>query len=302
MVDSHLEPVTRRLHRDVLRVHGPDAVTYLQGQLSQDVAGLALGRSAWSFLLEPQGKVDAWLRVTRRGDEEVFLDFDGGSADAVIARLDRFKLRSKFEVERLEWECVAVRGTGLTGHHTTPPAGDSIVAPVEWPGLEGYDVLGKPGGATVPPGSTEVDAEQFEALRIAHGVPRMGAELTPATIPAEVGQWVVDASVSFTKGCYTGQELVARIDSRGGNVPRHLMPMTAEGGPDDVPPPGTVLSVDGVDAGRVTSSAWWGRIGQPVALAFVKRGVGPPTEVLLIPPADRPGKRVRAFLSELPLR
>src|SRR5690606_7561419 len=76
-------------------------------------------------------------------------------------------------------------------------------------------------------------SEALEALRIECGVPAMGAELTDATIPAEAGQWLIDASVSFSKGCYTGQELVARIDSRGGNVPRPVRGLRL--GQDDVP-------------------------------------------------------------------
>ena len=106
----------------------------------------------------------------------------------------------------------------------------------------------------------------------------MGAELTEDTIPAEAGQWVVDASVSFTKGCFTGQELVARIDSRGGNVPRHLRILDAEG---PAPAPGTELELDGAVVGRVTSSAG------SIALAYVKRSVTPPAAVTAA--GGRPG-------------
>ena len=80
----------------------------------------------------------------------------------------------------------------------------------------------------------------------------MGAELTEATIPAEAGQWLIEASVSFTKGCYTGQELVARIDSRGGNVPRPLRGLLVDGDPAPV---GASVSRDGKEVGHVTSSA-----------------------------------------------
>ena len=118
----------------------------------------------------------------------------------------------------------------------------------------------------------EVSHASFEAARIAAGVPAMGAELTEATIPAEVGQAVVDASVSFTKGCFTGQELVARIDSRGGNVPRRLRGLVLPGAP---PPPGEPVVVEGAEVGAITSSAP-APGGGAVALAFVKRAVEPP--------------------------
>ena len=103
------------IKRDVVLATGPDAATFLQGQLSQDVAGLAVGASAWSLLLQPQGKIDAWLRVTRRGEDAFALDVDGGYGAAVIARLNRFKLRTKCELEHLtDWRCLAVRGPAAT--------------------------------------------------------------------------------------------------------------------------------------------------------------------------------------------
>ena len=78
--------------RDVIEVDGPDAGTYLQGQISQDVLALEVGASAWSFVLAPQGKVDAWFRVTRTSEQSYLLDLDAGFGEAVLARLQRFKL------------------------------------------------------------------------------------------------------------------------------------------------------------------------------------------------------------------
>jgi tRNA-modifying protein YgfZ len=102
----------------------------------------------------------------------------------------------------------------------------------------------------------------------------MGAELTDATIPAEAGRWVIDASVSFTKGCFTGQELVARIDSRGGHVPRHLRGLVADAGAQ--PPAGASVVVEGADVGKVTSAAPAPSGGGSLALAYVGRAVTPP--------------------------
>jgi tRNA-modifying protein YgfZ len=116
------------------------------------------------------------------------------------------------------------------------------VLPAGWPGVEGADLLGPdPAARRAPEPSGPAD---LEALRIEAGVPVLGAELGPETIPAEAGAWVIEASVSFTKGCFTGQELVARIDSRGGNVPRPVRALRLDG--DVVPPPGAeVLGPDG---------------------------------------------------------
>jgi tRNA-modifying protein YgfZ len=258
--------------RDMLRVAGPDAIAYLQGQLSQDVDALAVGSSARSFVLQPTGKVDAWVRVTRIAADEVVVDVDGGHGDALATRLRRFLLRTKADIDALEWRAVAIRGPGAAEAVTAELGNEALVAPAGWPGVDGVDVLGR---AVEPPvGVPEVDAPAYESLRIRSGVPRIGAELTGNTIPAEAGQWVVDASISFTKGCFTGQELVARIDSRGGHVPRHLRGLVADAG--EKPPVGASVVVEGAEVGRVTSAAPAPGGGRVLALAYVGRAVTPP--------------------------
>jgi folate-binding protein YgfZ len=102
----------------------------------------------------------------------------------------------------------------------------------------------------------------------------MGREISESTIPAELGQWVIDQSVSFTKGCFTGQELVARIDSRGGNVPKRLRVIDVQG--EATPPVGAALTVDGKPAGELTSVAVSADSGRAVALAFVPRAIEAP--------------------------
>ena len=236
--------------RDVLRVSGADTVTFLQGQLSQDVAAMEVGDSRFSLLLQPQGKVDAWLRVTRTGDDELLLDVDAGWGEAVQARLRRFLLRVAVTIEPVEgWSAAAA---------TEPVDGLLAVAPE----VEGFvDLLGP--AADLPP-----DPDDYEERRIRAGVPRMGSELDESTIPAAAG--VVERSVSFTKGCYTGQELVARIDSRGGNTPTRLRTLEVEGAPT-----GAEVVVDGKAVGAVTSAAGG------VALAYLRREVEPPADAVV---------------------
>jgi folate-binding protein YgfZ len=248
-----------------LRVKGPDALSYLQGQLSQDVEALAVGDAAFSLLLEPDGKLGFWLRVTRVGDDELLLDIDGGSGQPLRERLERFKLRVHADIEALDWACVAYRGgeVDLTGE-------GAVQVAVEWRGLVGVDVIGA--AVDVVDGVAEISPDEYELHRITFGWPTMGAEITEGRIPAEAG--VVEASVSFTKGCYTGQELVARIDSRGGNAPRHLRRLQIAGG---VPPVGAEVVVDGDEVGEITSVAASGDGSGALALAYVKRAVEPPT-------------------------
>jgi len=250
-----MSPQVVATSKDIVTVSGPDAVTYLQGQLSQDVAGLAEGETTWTFVLAPQGKVEGWGRVHRLDDDRFSFVVDSGAGEAWGARLNRFLLRTKAEIEVTADVMVAsIRGEGsealLESLDGVLGAGWRASG---WPGAEGFDRVS---GADhrdvvenlVAGGATAVDHDGMEALRIRAGVPAWGAEIDEDTIPATLGQWVIDASVSFTKGCYTGQELVARIDSRGGNVPRSLHGVSVEGG---VPAPGAPVLVSG-DAGEIT--------------------------------------------------
>jgi folate-binding protein YgfZ len=256
--------------RDVVRVAGPDAVAYLQGQLSQDVEDLDVGAGAWSFLLQPTGKVDAWLRVSRAGSDELVLDADRGDREALLARLRRFLLRTRADIDPLDWRTVALRGPGAVAAAGDAPA--ALQVPAGWPGVEGADLLGP--DVTLPTGVAAVGLDAYESLRIRSGVPALGAELTEATIPAEAGQWVIDRSVDFTKGCFTGQELVARIDSRGGHVPRLVRGVDLPG--DEAPALGAPIMVEGKEVGHLTSLAPRPGGGH-VALAVVGRAVVPPS-------------------------
>lgn len=281
--------------REVVEVAGPDAATFLQGQLSQDVAALAEGGSAWTFVLHPDGKVAVWGRVTRLGPERFVLDVDGGAGEALVARLTRFKLRVDATIERVDWTVVAIRGP----ESPAVDVGDAVTADPAWPAVTGVDLLGPDVG--LPTGVRACDPAALDALRIEAGVPAMGAELDDHTIPAEAG--VVERSVSFTKGCYTGQELTARIDSRGGNVPRHLRGLVlageGDGAGDLVPPAGAEILVAGDVVGTVTSAAP-SAAGGAVALGYVKRAVEPPTAATVRWDGGELGGEVRA-LPLLPL-
>jgi folate-binding protein YgfZ len=247
--------------RDVVQVQGPEAVSYLQGQISQDVEALHVGDHARSLILQPQGKVDAWFRITRIGDDSFLLDVDAGYGAALLARLQRFLMRTKVEMTLTTWDHHAYRGEVVSGDAP-------IVAGVQW-GEAGTDVI----GPSLPAATADLlTFDEYDRLRIEAGVPAMGAELTENTIPAEAG--VVNDSVSFTKGCYTGQELVARVDSRGNNTPRSLHVAHGTGEP---PAPGSFLVVDGADAAGVTSVS----TGAPdrddwVALVYLKRSFSAP--------------------------
>tara|TARA_B100000686_G_C16684299_1_gene913783 strand:+ start:85 stop:945 length:861 start_codon:yes stop_codon:yes gene_type:complete len=198
--------------RDVLSVKGADSEEYLQGQLSQEISLLEVGHSAWSFILDPTGKVNAWLRVTKQSDEFFLLDTDGGWGESVLERLRRFLLRVQCDVQLLDW-CMR---TTFESKFEVP--NNTFAIPLDWPTLSATDVIG-------PEESFSADGklfelEDWEKRRVIAGFPSMGIDIEVGAIPASTG--LVDLSVSFTKGCYTGQELVARIDSRKGGPPSQL--------------------------------------------------------------------------------
>ena len=258
-----------RLERDIVRVSGPDAATYLQGQLSQDVQSLPNDACAYTFVLQPQGKVDAWFRITRLAEDSFVCDVDAGYGSVIVTRLLRFKLRVKVDIELLPWQFVAVRGVASSDIDGAA-LGATISAPVTWGGTQGVDLLGP--AVALPAGVGAGDADAYETWRVAVGMPAMGPELDESTIPAEAG--VVDISVSFTKGCYTGQELVARVDSRGNRTPRKLRRVVLPPGLQTAP--GATLSAeDGHEVGVLTS------VGGPFALAYLRREVEPPATVTL---------------------
>jgi folate-binding protein YgfZ len=269
------------LARDVLCASGPDTVSYLQGQCSQDVAGIAAGDAGEALLLSPQGKVDAYVRLSNLGDDRFIIDTDLGFGPVVKARLERFRLRTKVTIEPLDWICLALRGPLAGQAMAGEPA---VVAPVAWPGLVGVDLLGpQPEAgryAWVGDQVTHCGDAAWEAARIEAGVPVNGRELVEGTIAAEVG--LVERTVSFTKGCFTGQELVARLDSRGSKVARRLcgVVITADAGAGAPPVGASVVTADGShQVGNLSSVAWSEGMEATVALATLHRRVAPPEAV-----------------------
>lgn len=199
--------------RDEVRVSGPDALTYLQGQVSQDLLPMEVGDERWTFVLQPNGRVEALARVRRTGEDGFVFDTDAGFGEALAARLARFKIRVAVDIGPVDR--VACHG----------PFDD-------------------------------------ETTRVEAGWPAMGSEIVPGeTIPAETG--IAIEAVDYKKGCYPGQELVERMDSRGADAPRRLRILDVADGAR----PGDPITLDGQEVGRLTSVA--GRR----ALGYIKRGV-----------------------------
>jgi folate-binding protein YgfZ len=275
-----------RLERDVLSVRGADATSYLQGQCSQDVAALPVGGGAASLVLEPDGKLCALVGVARTAEDAFMVATARGYGESLTARLLRFRLRAKVEIEPLDWSCVALRGAGAPSAEAVAPM---AAVPFAVGGWSGVDVFGPSGELDAVAGDAVwCDVPAWEACRVEAGEPVMGRELDERTIAPEAG--LVEWTVSLTKGCYTGQELIARLDARGNRVPRNLCGLVPAA---PVPPSaldGAVLRTGGSDVGQVTSVARSPSLGG-VALGYVSRAVelgdvvegrgalGPPVEL-----------------------
>ncbi len=271
-----------RSDRALVTVSGPDALSFLQSILSQDLAPLAPGDSAHTLLLTPQGKLDADIRLVRAADDEIWLDAEPGAGEHLAASLNRFRIRVKADVDDRSdaFGFVSVRGPRvgelepgareIDGTRIMPaPAGFDVVGPL--------DAVAAVMDALRAGGVRECRADAYEALRILQGVPRQGVDLDDKTIPQEA--FLERDAVSFTKGCFLGQELVCRIDSRG-HVNRFLRGLEVAGTSGARPPRGAEILSDGKAVGSVTSvspvdDAPWR------ALGYVRREVEPPADVVL---------------------
>jgi tRNA-modifying protein YgfZ len=203
------------LQRDVITVHGADARTYLHSQLSQDIASMRVGETRQSLLLQPTGKICGILRVTCLDSETFLLDCDSGTGEAVLVRLNRFKIRVKAELSLGQETWTAVR-------NAITPVGGAIPA---WKSDgSAWDVRGDLSDTSIPQGTQD----DYETARICSSWPVMNIDVTESSIPAESG--LTDIAVSFSKGCYPGQELVERMDSRSAVAPRQLRYATVEQG------------------------------------------------------------------------
>jgi folate-binding protein YgfZ len=229
--------------REFVRVTGPDAADYLQRMVSNDVEALAPGEACPALLLTAKARVIAPLVVLRRADDDFLVLTEPGLGDVVRAQLTRTRLRAQCEIEPEEHESVLVLG-GAEGFAT------------DWPGArEALD------SGLAPTLSTD----ELELRRIESGIPRWKHEIDDRILPAEAG--LEATHVSFSKGCYPGQEPVARLHFRG-HPNRELRVLVL----DVVPEQDAPLLHDGREVGRVTSAAHRDD-GTVVALAYVRTEV-----------------------------
>ena len=237
-------------HRGVVRVTGPDRLGWLHSLTTQHLTDLAPGQPTVALVLSPQGHVEHALYGVDDG-EAFTAHVEPGTATALVEWLDGMRFLMQVEVADVTADiAVAWR-----------PAGGYDLVPRER--LEAYAAAAGPAAGMWA----------FEALRIARGEPRLGLDTDHRTIPNEVG-WIGSTAwgaVHLDKGCYRGQETVARVHTLG-RPPRRLTLLHLDGSANRLPEAGTALLHDGREVGFVGSSARHHELG-PIALALVKRAV-----------------------------
>jgi tRNA-modifying protein YgfZ len=216
--------------RAFLRVAGPDATDYLQRMLSNDVEALASGESCEALLLTAKARVIAPLRVLRRSDDDFLLLTEPELGERVRSELLRMRFAAKAEIEPEEHT-----STIVFDQPKTPAIPNADYGTDAWELLDAA-LDGEP-----------LDELELERMRIDAGTPRYGREIDDRVLPAEAG--LTDRAVSFTKGCYPGQEPIARQHYRG-KVNRRLRVLQLAG---DVTPDAEIRAGDKV-VGRVTSA------------------------------------------------
>jgi folate-binding protein YgfZ len=250
--------VVARSHRDVIRVGGADRLPWLHSLTSQHLEALEPGRWTEALVLSPHGHVEHHLTLVDDG-EATWIHVEPGTAAPLVAYLESMKFWSAVEPEDVSASYAILSVFDGSGF------GDEIVPRVELP--ERVDVLGLP----------LVGHGAWEALRVAAGRPRLGFETDHRTIPHEIG-WL-ETAVHLDKGCYRGQETVARVHNLG-RPPRRLVRLHLDGTQEELPLPHTPVVLDDKAVGFLGTAVHHAELG-PIALAVVKRQVADDAQLVV---------------------
>jgi tRNA-modifying protein YgfZ len=233
--------VERRGHA-LLAIRGGDAAEYLESQLTNEVATLEPGRGCYAALLDRKGHLQGDMRVLRRADDEILIDLQPEARAAVMRHLGMYRIGRDVEIEDISAthvlisvigpaasERLGLASLGAEHSHRQERLGDaSAVAVAAAVGVDLLVAASARGDVAAHLGASGVEPvteDAAEVVRVESGRPRFGREMGPETMPAEAG--IVERAVSFTKGCYIGQETVARLHYRG-RPNRHLRGLRLE--------------------------------------------------------------------------
>ena len=249
--------VVRRTDRRVLAISGADRASWLQGLLTNDVESLAEGEVRYAAYLTPQGRMITDMNVVRDGDR-LLLDVPAPLAAPLRDKLDALIFSEDVQVTDesgrvLVWTVVNDRFVDVV----------SESLPAEFKPLP------------------EIDLDTFDVIRIERGIPKFLADMSDDTIPLEAG--IEDRAISFSKGCYVGQEVIVRVTHRGGGrVAKRLVKWHADDSASVVPMPDSRIFNMDRDIGRVTSSAFSPALNKVIGLGYVHRDFANPGAELTI--------------------
>jgi folate-binding protein YgfZ len=260
----------------------------LDRQVTNDVPALEPGDACYAALLDPKAHIQADMRILRAGPSELWLDTEPQTLEAVLAHLRMYKIGRQVEIADRTSERALLSLIGPRAAEMAARAGEPAkVVPTEL----GADLLvpaeaaGTVRAALLAAGALQVGEEAAEVVRVERGIPRHGVDFGPDNLPGEAG--ITERAVSFTKGCYIGQEPVARMYHRGRpNRTLRGLRLAAEA------PPGAPVSAGPKEVGRLTSSVSSPRLGA-IGLAILRREVESGDEVTV-------GGEVTATVTDLP--
>ena len=267
--------VVRRTDRSVLRLRGADRVTWLQGLVTNDIAAIATGQRIYSAYLTPQGRMitDLWVVAAV---EDLLLDVPAELSAALAARLDALIFAEDVQIDDATESMAVLQVFGAVAGEGTDTR--RVEGVIEVPALE----FGVPSCAAYVPvrelelfvfallrTHLEVGLDALDVVRVEAGMPRFTVDMTEDTIPLEAG--IEDRAISFTKGCYVGQEVIVRVTTRGGGrVARKLVGLRLEGGTEP-PIAGAAIQAGDRAVGRITSAVFSPRCASVIALGYVHR-------------------------------
>ena len=244
-------------NRGLIAVWGKEAVPFLDGMITNDMKTLEVGQQMLAAFTNPQGRLIAVVRVLRQGDRFLF-ETEEATREKLYQNLFRFTFAGDFFVEDLSenYRYFDVFGTRA----------DDVIAEgtirFEEKRMIGCFVPSESAEALSDPSSVTINDETFETLRIEAGIPKFGIDMDETTIVPELG---FPEMISYTKGCYVGQEIIARIHFRG-HVAKQLTGITFEGEAKN----GDELTIEGKNAGTVRSVTYSPKLEKTIALAFVR--------------------------------
>ncbi len=306
-----------RSGRSRLEITGPDRAKFLHNLVTSDVKRMAEGSGSEAFVTSPQGKTLAYITILAT-DGALLLRTEPESLEGMLPHLRKYGVFDDVAIEDVSgktfeihvihpWDPQLVAERGFDPDPMKPlehivfkAKGIEVRHIVESPtGRDGYTLIGPLEALDAiksqldEEGKAQVEGSVFEALRIEAGTPLSGRDVTPNHLPQEVGR---DAqAINFVKGCYLGQETVARLDALG-HVNKILKGLKVEG--DEIPPPGASLTFEGKSVGTVTSSAWSPGWNAPVALAYVRVAQAEPGTRLTL---TFDGGEAQAVVADLPM-